>query len=92
MIKTARANVKDALMSVIDELSADHIAKVLEFALLIKSRQAQQPPDASVQPVQQLEDLWGDFWPEDESVDAFIDAVRHWRRQDVALHKDLPWA
>ena len=81
------SNVKEALMSVIDELSADRMAEVLEFALFMKARQAQQR--SGREPVQRLEDLWGDFWPEDESVDDFISAVRRWRREDVTLHKDL---
>jgi len=43
----------------------------------------------NVKPVESLEELWGDFWPKDESVDAFIDAVRRWRRDDLTLHKEL---
>jgi hypothetical protein len=34
-----------------------------------------------VRPVTNLDDLFGDFWPEDESVDEFIAAVRQWRRE-----------
>ena len=81
------SNVKDALMSVVDELSVDRMAEVLEFALFMKARQAQQR--SGCEPVQRLEDLWSDFWPEDESVDDFISAVRRWRREDATLHKDL---
>ena len=43
----------------------------------------------NVKPVESLEELWGDFWPKDESVDEFIDAVRQWRRDDLTLHKEL---
>jgi hypothetical protein len=32
-----------------------------------------------VQPIQTLDQLWGDFWPEDESIDEFIDAIYQWR-------------
>lgn len=35
----------------------------------------------NVQPVQQLEDLWGDFWPEDESIDDFVATIRRWRHE-----------
>lgn len=35
-----------------------------------------------VRPVSKLEDLAGDFWPEDESVDDFRQAVRLWRADD----------
>ena len=33
-----------------------------------------------VRPVADFEALLGDFWPEEESVDDFIAAVREWRR------------
>ena len=36
-----------------------------------------------VRPVQSLADLWGDFWLKDESVDAFIQTIRQWRREDI---------
>jgi hypothetical protein len=32
-------------------------------------------------PLASLEELGGDFWPEDESVDDFISAVREWRSE-----------
>ena len=85
--RVSPSNVKDTLMSVVDELSVDRMVEVLEFALFMKARQAQQR--SGCEPAQRLEDLWGDFWPEDESVDDFISAVRRWRREDVTLHKDL---
>jgi hypothetical protein len=34
-----------------------------------------------VPPVSDLDDLLGDFWPEEESVDEFVAAVRRWRRE-----------
>ena len=34
-----------------------------------------------VRPVERFEDLLGDFWPEDETADEFIAAVREWRRE-----------
>ena len=85
--RVSPSNVKDALMNVVDELSVDRMVEVLEFALFMKARQAQQR--SGCEPVQRLEDLWGDFWPKDGSVDDFISAVRRWRREGVTLHKDL---
>jgi hypothetical protein len=85
--RVSPVDVRDTLMSVVDELSVDRMAEGLEFALFMKARQAQQR--SGCEPVQRVEDLWGDFWPEDESVDDFISAVRRWRREDVTLHKDL---
>jgi hypothetical protein len=32
-----------------------------------------------VKPITNIADLYGDFWPEDESVDDFIATVRRWR-------------
>ncbi len=40
--------------------------------------------EQGVKPVERLEDLLGDFWPEDESIDDFIAAVRRWRREGDA--------
>ena len=34
-----------------------------------------------VSPISNFDDLLGDFWPEDESADDFIAAVREWRRE-----------
>ena len=82
-VRVSPADVKDILMSVVDELSTDRVAEVLEFALFMKARQAQQR--SGCEPVQRLEDLWDDFWPEDESVDDFISAVRRWRREDKEI-------
>ena len=85
-MRISTANVKDKLLSVVDELSVDRMAEVLEFALFKKARQEQQHPNSLARPVRRLEDLWGDFWPKDESVDDFISTVRRWRRKDVTLH------
>ncbi len=37
--------------------------------------------EQGISPVTNFEDLLGDFWPEEESVDDFIAAVREWRRE-----------
>ena len=34
-----------------------------------------------VKPIERFDDLIGDFWPEDESADDLIAAVREWRRE-----------
>ena len=57
--------------------------------MFMKTRQEKETADSSPEPVQRLEDLWGELWPEDESVDDFVSMVRRWRREDVGLHKDL---
>jgi hypothetical protein len=89
MAQTSAVNIRDEIVSVVNGLSIARRAEVLDFALFVKQRQAQQQHDGRPQPVQRLEDLWGDFWPANESVDDFIDAVRRWRSEDIALHKDL---
>lgn len=35
-----------------------------------------------VQPVSTLDELLGDFWPENETADEFIAAVRRWRSEN----------
>jgi len=35
------------------------------------------------QPIQELDDLRAQFWPEDEPVDDFVSAVREWRHRDT---------
>ena len=45
-------------------------------------------PTAQVPPLQSLEELWGNFWPDDESIDDFISTVRQWRQEDLTLHRD----
>jgi hypothetical protein len=34
-----------------------------------------------VPPIQSIDALRGDFWPDDEQPDEFIDAIRAWRRE-----------
>ena len=34
-----------------------------------------------ITPINNFDGLLGDFWPEDESADEFISAVREWRRE-----------
>jgi hypothetical protein len=81
--------IEDRLLKVIGELTAGRQREVLDFALFLQTQQIQRQPELNAQPVQKLEDLYGDFWPEDESVDDFVDAVQQWRREDVELHRDL---
>jgi len=35
-----------------------------------------------VSPVDDANELWGDFWPEDESLEAFVNALYEDRRQE----------
>ena len=35
-----------------------------------------------VKPIQNMEDLKGDFWPEDENIDDFLSWVRELRQSD----------
>jgi hypothetical protein len=37
--------------------------------------------EQGVRPLQKIEDLRADFWPEDETADQLIAAVRNWRRE-----------
>jgi len=35
-----------------------------------------------------VDDLWADFWPEDESVEEFRDTVRAWRQRDLEVERE----
>ncbi len=37
--------------------------------------------EQGVRPVTDFDDLLGDFWPEDETADEFVAAVRRWRSE-----------
>lgn len=39
-----------------------------------------------VKPIRDIKELQGNFWPEEESVDEFLDWVRAVRRQDKSEH------
>ena len=39
--------------------------------------------EQSVPPGAKLSELLASFWPEDESTDEFLDAVRSWRQEDL---------
>jgi hypothetical protein len=41
-----------------------------------------------VKPVDNLDDLKGDFWPEEENIDEFIETLYRWRSE--AMPRDLP--
>jgi excisionase family DNA binding protein len=41
-----------------------------------------------VRPVQSVDDLWADFWPEDESVEEFRRTVRTWRQRDLEMERE----
>jgi hypothetical protein len=81
--------IKDQILKVVDELTAGRQKEILDFALFLQTQQVQRQPEPNARPVQKLEELYGDFWPEDESVDDFISTVQQWRREDVKLHRDL---
>ncbi len=38
-----------------------------------------------VSSVETLDDLWADFWPEEESVDDFIETIYQWRHETIEL-------
>ena len=43
----------------------------------------------SPQPVSELNELCGDFWPKDEPIEDFVGAMRQWRQDDLDLHQEL---
>ena len=39
------------------------------------------------QPLKHIEDLYGDFWPEDETADDFVRMMRQWRNESKEQDK-----
>jgi hypothetical protein len=37
--------------------------------------------EQGVKPIKSIDDPRGDFWPEDESADEFVETIRQWRRE-----------
>jgi hypothetical protein len=66
-------------------------------ARAIGSGLARRPPSElaalaraqGVEPVRRAEDLTGDFWPHDESVDDFLAARRSWKTEGAP---EFPWS
>ncbi len=46
-----------------------------------QSRSIEPASDQEVDPIMDIDELRGDFWPEDEGPDEFVEAVREWRRE-----------
>lgn len=65
--------------------------QLLQWATAQEASTATRPEAGTLPPpIGKLEELQADFWPEDESVDAFIAATRQWRQEDAAWHRELP--
>jgi hypothetical protein len=54
----------------------------------VRQRVLELAEQQGVKPVEKFEDLLGDFWPENESIDDFIATVRQWRAEE--LPRNLP--
>ena len=93
-------NPKEALIKLILQLPARQVMEVLDFARFINARQnaqtealsgdlwkgksvAELAAEQDVPPISQ-ESYQSDFWPQDESVDDFLAAVRQWRQESLA--------
>jgi hypothetical protein len=37
--------------------------------------------EQGVKPITSIDELRGDFWPDDESIDEFVKTIRRWRRE-----------
>lgn len=89
MTKLAQVDIRASVINIVNELAPERLSEALEFVLFLKAQQIKQTQTSPTQPIQRLEELWSDFWPEDESTEEFIDTVRRWRREDALLHRDL---
>ena len=68
-----------------DSLSPRHTPRRGEFAGISGQRTILEQLEASqgIKPVVGLDQSRGDFWPDDESIDDFVGAVRQWRENDT---------
>jgi len=80
--------LEERILEAVGDLPVNRRIQVLDFALFLQQREGQEEHAPPRQPVQRLENLYGDFWPDDEPIDNFIDAVREWRQEDVDLHRN----
>jgi hypothetical protein len=71
-------------------------AEIRDSILAYKDLPRRYPEDVDelaraqgVKPVTRLEDLMGNFWPEDESIDEFIEWLRESRRDGEASRREL---
>jgi hypothetical protein len=87
--ETDVTEIEERILEAVGELPVSRRIQVLDFALFLQTREGQQGQAQVAQPVVRLEDLYGDFWPDDEPIDEFINTVRQWRKEDIALHREL---
>lgn len=43
--------------------------------------------EQKVMPLEKLDDVVANFWPEDESVDEFITNLKQWRKEEITRGK-----
>jgi hypothetical protein len=80
--------ITDRIVQIVENLTESRQKEVLDFALFVQDTQRQR--ESRPQPVLHLEELVGDFWPDDQPVDDFVTAVQRWRREDVELQRSKP--
>jgi hypothetical protein len=66
----------------LDERMGPIVMSGHEFASMTGSGDvAEIAREQGVEPIRDLSSLRADFWPEDESVDEMVEAIRKWRRE-----------
>lgn len=66
----------------IDERIGPLVVSGHEFASMTDPRSLSEiAHEQGVEPIQDIDSLRADFWPEDESVDEFVATIREWRRE-----------
>ncbi len=88
-------SIEEAIVEQVRALPPERQQVVLDFVtLLVQRSHASQPffgatrsieelaSEQGVSPVKSVEELRAHFWPDEESVDDFVDRLREWRRED----------
>ncbi len=87
MVKRLTVNLPESLRrkaKATAALRGETVSGVVQEALAQYVAEGVEPQESRAgQPIQDLDDLRAQFWPEDEPVDDFIAAVREWRHHDT---------
>jgi len=71
---------EEGVLTALDRRPERRLVSGHEFRTSRRRSLKELAAEQGVRPIASLDDLRADFWPEDESIDDFLAAVREWRR------------
>lgn len=63
------------------ERGKPHVIPGIDLRTTKRKSVSEIAAEQGVSPIKSIDELRGDFWPEDEGPDDFVNAVREWRRE-----------